>query len=63
MFALLKQHVPRIAELKPGVVTVKFLDGKEDSYFVSGGFAFMHKVCNFKFPSPCYLTHYFQDCN
>ena len=44
MFAMLKQHVPRIAELKPGVVTVKFLDGKEDTYFISGGFAFMQKV-------------------
>jgi F-type H+-transporting ATPase subunit delta len=38
---ILAQHVPTIAELKPGVVSIKA--EKEEKYFISGGFAFIHK--------------------
>eukprot|EP01116_Phalansterium_solitarium_P010533 TRINITY_DN253_c0_g1_i1.p1 TRINITY_DN253_c0_g1~~TRINITY_DN253_c0_g1_i1.p1 ORF type:complete len:181 (-),score=17.85 TRINITY_DN253_c0_g1_i1:276-773(-) len=43
-FGILAEHVPTIAELKPGVVTVfskKGADEVQDKYFISGGFAFM----------------------
>jgi len=46
-FGIFKDHVPTIAELKPGVVAVSKADkdGKavEEEYFVSGGFAFVHR--------------------
>jgi len=42
MMGVLPQHVPTVAQLKPGVVTV-VEDGKEDKYFVSSGFAFVTK--------------------
>ena len=36
-------HVPTVAQLRPGVVTVhKTLDKDIDKYFVSSGFAFVH---------------------
>jgi len=35
-----KNHIPTIAPLKPGVVTI-FEGGKQEKYFVSGGFAFV----------------------
>ncbi|EME27771.1 ATP synthase subunit delta', mitochondrial [Galdieria sulphuraria] len=40
MMGVLPQHVPTVAQLKPGVVTV-IEEGKEDKYFVSSGFAFV----------------------
>jgi F-type H+-transporting ATPase subunit delta len=39
---VLSKHIPTIAQLKPGVVTVTKVDGVEEKYFVSGGYAFMH---------------------
>merc|ERR1712070_853432 len=38
-FGIMKDHVPTIAQLDAGLVTVHGGDGGEDSYFVSGGFA------------------------
>eukprot|EP01112_Ceratiomyxa_fruticulosa_P018590 TRINITY_DN5972_c0_g1_i1.p1 TRINITY_DN5972_c0_g1~~TRINITY_DN5972_c0_g1_i1.p1 ORF type:complete len:173 (-),score=33.44 TRINITY_DN5972_c0_g1_i1:195-713(-) len=35
-----KNHIPTIAELKPGVVTI-VEGGKQEKYFISGGFAFI----------------------
>jgi F-type H+-transporting ATPase subunit delta len=48
-------HVPTIAELKPGVVTVVKSDGGEDKYFVNGGFAFVTKdnECNVSVLEAC----------
>eukprot|EP00013_Stygamoeba_regulata_P021723 CAMPEP_0177651768 /NCGR_PEP_ID=MMETSP0447-20121125/12736_1 /TAXON_ID=0 /ORGANISM="Stygamoeba regulata, Strain BSH-02190019" /LENGTH=160 /DNA_ID=CAMNT_0019154895 /DNA_START=39 /DNA_END=521 /DNA_ORIENTATION=- len=34
-------HVPTIAPLKPGVVIVE-REGKQEKYFISGGFAYVH---------------------
>jgi len=45
-FGILQEHVPTIAELKPGIVTVHHVkEGKEleDKWFISGGFAFVYK--------------------
>ena len=46
-FGILAKHVPTIAELKPGVVTVILndKDNKEvkEQYFVPGGFAMVHE--------------------
>ncbi len=40
---VLSRHIPTIAQLKPGVVTVTKEDGTEaEKYFVSGGYAFVH---------------------
>jgi len=39
---VLPQHVPTVAQMKPGVVTVVNGD-KIEKYFVSSGFAFIHK--------------------
>ncbi len=37
-------HVPTVAQLRPGVVTVhKELDKDVEKYFVSSGFAFVHQ--------------------
>jgi len=36
-FGILPQHVPALAVLKPGVVTVYEEDGKTNKYFVSSG--------------------------
>ncbi len=42
-FGVMPGHVPTIAQLRPGVVTVhKTLDKDIDRYFVSSGFAFVH---------------------
>ena len=42
-FGVMPGHVPTIAQLRPGVVTVhKTLDKEVDKYFVSSGFAFVH---------------------
>jgi F-type H+-transporting ATPase subunit delta len=42
VFGILENHVPTVAELRPGVVSVEHVDGSLAKYFVSGGFAFMH---------------------
>lgn len=42
-FGAMAGHVPTVAQLRPGVVTVhKELDKDVVKYFVSGGFAFVH---------------------
>ena len=41
MFGILPNHVPTVAEMQPGLVTVD-LDGETLKYFVSGGFTFVH---------------------
>lgn len=38
IFALLPGHLPTIAELRPGLVTVIFKDETNQKFFVSGGF-------------------------
>jgi len=38
-FGVLPEHVPVIAELRPGVVTINVEAGKEEKYFVAAGFA------------------------
>ena len=42
-----KNHMPVIAELKPGVVTVDEPGKPQEKFFVSGGFAYVHqdKTC------------------
>jgi len=47
-FGVVKDHVPLVSELKPGVVGITKLDkdGRalpEEEFFISGGFAFVHK--------------------
>jgi F-type H+-transporting ATPase subunit delta len=43
-FGVMPGHVPTVAELRPGLVTVhKELDKQVEKYFVSGGFAFVHE--------------------
>jgi F-type H+-transporting ATPase subunit delta len=40
---VLSRHIPTIAQLKPGVVSVTKEDGTDlEKYFVSGGYAFVH---------------------
>lgn len=42
-FGVMPGHVPTVAQLRPGVVTIhKELDKEVDKYFVSSGFAFVH---------------------
>uniref|UniRef100_A0A061R2X3 F-type H+-transporting ATPase subunit delta n=1 Tax=Tetraselmis sp. GSL018 TaxID=582737 RepID=A0A061R2X3_9CHLO len=42
-FGIMPGHVPVVAQLRPGVVTVhKELDKEVERYFVSSGFAFVH---------------------
>lgn len=42
-FGAMPGHVPTVAQMRPGVVTVhKELDKDVKKYFVSGGFAFIH---------------------
>lgn len=36
---VMANHAPTMTTIKPGVVTVKFADGKTDRYVVFGGFA------------------------
>lgn len=36
---VMANHAPTMTTIKPGVVTIKFADGKNDSYVVFGGFA------------------------
>lgn len=42
LMGILPSHAPTVAQLRPGVVEVHEKDDKE-SYFVSSGFAFVHK--------------------
>ncbi len=42
-FGVMPGHVPTVAQLRPGVITVhKTLDKEVEKYFVSSGFAFVH---------------------
>jgi F-type H+-transporting ATPase subunit delta len=42
-FGVMPGHVPTVAELRPGLVTIhKEMDKTVEKYFVSGGFAFVH---------------------
>ncbi|PSC75138.1 exostosin-like glycosyltransferase [Micractinium conductrix] len=42
-FGVMPGHVPTVAQLRPGVVTIhKELDKEVQKFFVSGGFAFVH---------------------
>ena len=42
-FGVMPGHVPTVAQLRPGVVTVHTeLDKEVEKYFVSSGFAFVH---------------------
>ena len=42
-FGVMPGHVPTIAQLRPGVVTVhRTMDKEIERYFVSSGFAFVH---------------------
>ncbi|WLR92223.1 F0F1 ATP synthase subunit epsilon [Shinella zoogloeoides] len=36
---VMANHAPTMTTIKPGIVTVKFADGKKDRYVVFGGFA------------------------
>merc|ERR1719384_2287506 len=36
-------HVPIVAELKAGMLTIKHGDGEEEGYFVPGGFSLTHE--------------------
>src|SRR5690606_29982496 len=36
---VMANHAPAMTTIKPGIVTVKFADGKTDRYVVYGGFA------------------------
>eukprot|EP01092_Planopodium_desertum_P010886 TRINITY_DN49195_c0_g2_i1.p1 TRINITY_DN49195_c0_g2~~TRINITY_DN49195_c0_g2_i1.p1 ORF type:complete len:178 (+),score=32.38 TRINITY_DN49195_c0_g2_i1:48-581(+) len=42
-FGIFPGHVATISELRPGVVAVDKGTGEPEKYFVSGGFAFIHK--------------------
>ena len=42
-FGVMPGHVPTVAQLRPGVITVHTEQDKQvDKYFVSSGFAFVH---------------------
>ncbi len=42
-FGVMPGHVPTVAQLRPGVVTIHSeLDKEIEKYFVSSGFAFVH---------------------
>ena len=36
-------HVPIVAELKAGMMTIKHSDGEDEKYFVPGGFSLTHE--------------------
>ena len=36
-------HVPIVAEMKAGMLTINFEDGEEEKYFVAGGFSLTHE--------------------
>ncbi|KAM9962216.1 hypothetical protein ACTFIR_005113 [Dictyostelium discoideum] len=42
IFGVAKNHVPRIAELKPGVIQINHENGDLEKFFISGGFAFVN---------------------
>jgi len=41
-FGIAPDHVPVVAELKPGLVSITANDQSVTKYFVSGGFVFVH---------------------
>eukprot|EP01132_Coremiostelium_polycephalum_P002281 gene2281-2808_t len=41
-FGVAKNHVPKIAELKPGVVQINHENGDNEKFFISGGFAMIN---------------------
>merc|ERR1711991_463662 len=47
-FGVSLDHVPTVAELKPGLITVHETEEKTEHYFTSGGFVFMNEesVCD-----------------
>ncbi|KAF6002773.1 ATP synthase subunit delta, mitochondrial [Cyanidiococcus yangmingshanensis] len=42
LMGILPNHVPTVAQMRPGVVTIYHEDSKEERYFVSSGFTFVH---------------------
>lgn len=42
VMGILPRHAPTVAQLRPGVVEVH-ANGAKEKYFVSSGFAFVHK--------------------
>ncbi|EGC31922.1 hypothetical protein DICPUDRAFT_92704 [Dictyostelium purpureum] len=42
VFGIAKNHVPKISELKPGIVQINHENGDLEKFFVSGGFAFVN---------------------
>ena len=43
LMGILPNHVPTVAQMRPGVVTIVGAEGeKEERYFVSSGFTFVH---------------------
>jgi F-type H+-transporting ATPase subunit delta len=41
-FGIAADHVPSVAELKPGLVSITNNDSTVQKYFISGGFVFVH---------------------
>lgn len=41
-FGIAADHVPAVAELKPGLISITNNDSTVQKYFVSGGFVFVH---------------------
>jgi len=56
-FCILVGHVPTIAQLRPGTVTITPKEGAPSSFFVSGGFAFVSEdsTCNVNVPEAARL--------
>lgn len=41
-YGVTRDHVPTVAQLKPGVLQILHEDGETEKYFCSGGFALTH---------------------
>lgn len=62
LMGILPSHAPTVAQMRPGVVEVHDGDDKE-TYFISSGFAFVHKdrtdVCAVEAVPVSFLNHCF----
>lgn len=62
LMGILPSHAPTVAQLRPGVIEVHN-DEEKESFFISSGFAFVHKdrtdVCAIEAVKVGFITNFF----
>lgn len=52
VYAVGRNAPPMLSELKPGVVSIEYLDGQKEKFFIPGGFAFTNRDNTLEISTP-----------